>query len=103
LAKYKKAEIKLMIHLSWALCKKIYKTVRYKRSFLNKVPGTFSFNIERLKEFMLGSMKNKIVTRMIEMLPQGGSYTGISINRVKHMTFIETGKVDHDGEITIFG
>jgi hypothetical protein len=80
LAKYKKPEIKLMSELCWALCKKIYKTVRYKKSFLNKVPGTFSSNIERLKDLMLGSMKNKIVTKMIRMLPTGGSES-IFINR----------------------
>ena len=48
-------------------------------------------------------MKNKILKRLTENLPNDDSSVSIHVNRKKARDFFESGKVDEKGEYTIFG
>jgi hypothetical protein len=68
-------------------------------------PSEFSFlkifNENRQKVPLL--MKNKILKRLTENLPNDDSSVSIHVNRKKARDFFESGKVDEKGEYTIFG
>jgi hypothetical protein len=51
---------------------------------------------------MLPSVKNKVIQKEIERLPQGSRET-VKIKRGAASRFADTGKCDHTGQYTIFG
>lgn len=67
-----------------------------------KQSGDIASNFLSVKHMILFSMKNKFLQAQVNNLPTGSS-TYVEIKRRKAQNYIDSGKVDHKGEYTIFG
>jgi len=68
-----------------------------------KIKDTSAVEIfKKVKTLILGNVKMNFVDQSIDKLDKG-STGSLNIDRTKASGFEETGKVDHQGEYTIFG
>ena len=70
----------------------------------NKVKhGSLTYFFIKNKALALSSAKDKILDDSLKNIGTGYGGNRISINRIKASAFAVEGKVDHEGQATIFG
>lgn len=88
--------------LYWAINCTCYDILPYRSSALKDFENSFASLVNLNKGTLLSCVKTKVIQREIERLSTGSKCT-IKIKRGAAARFIDTGKVDHTGEYTIFG
>lgn len=89
-------------HLYWAINSICYDILPYRSSALKDFENSFASLVTKNKGTLLTCVKQKVIQKEIEKLPQG-SRSNVRIKRNFASRFVDTGKCDHTGEYTIFG
>lgn len=93
---------KLRIELFLSFGKVFFDGMRFICLNSDVKPGSLTYYFVRSKELIMTSLKNRVVQEKIDNM-ETGSTSEVKMKRQKARRFVDEGKVDLEGKVTIFG